>query len=109
MPNRTYHFHSGRNGAALAIRVKPRAKNNKIDKFLNDGTIKINLTAPPVNGKANEALLKFLSEVLKVPIRNLEIVAGSRGRDKLISITGMDPFSVQKRIMEIINNESSME
>jgi uncharacterized protein (TIGR00251 family) len=90
MSDKSYRLHDGKKGAALAIRVTPRASHNEIVEILADGTIKIRLTAPPVEGKANQALIEFLSGVLGVPSARIEIVAGSTGRDKLVSVLDMD-------------------
>jgi len=92
-------MHDGQKGAALAIRVTPRARHNEVVEILNDGSVKIRLTAPPVEGKANQALVEFLAEVLDVPRSNIEIVAGHSGRDKLVSILGVDAAYVQGRIL----------
>ena len=100
MGSRSYHLHDGRKGAALAIRVTPRASKNEIVDILSDGTVKVHLTAPPVEGKANAELLKFLSKVLDVPIGQLEVVAGASGRDKLISVIDMDADTLHKKIVE---------
>lgn len=99
MNSRRFHFHSGKTGAALAVRVTPKASRNKILGVLEDGTVKISLTAPPVDGKANEALVKFLADVLDVPKSNIDIVAGATGRDKLVSIVGLDASAVNDRIL----------
>ena len=87
----------------MALRVKPRARKNEIVEVLGDGIIKVHLTAPPVEGKANEALLKYLAEILDVPIACLDIVAGAGGRNKLISVTNMDAAILQKKIMERVS------
>ncbi len=99
MDSHKYHLHDGKKGAALAIRVTPRASHNEIVEILSDGTVKIRLTAPPVEGKANEALIDFLSDVLDVPPSRIEIVAGATGRDKLVSIVDMDAETVHSRIL----------
>jgi uncharacterized protein len=103
MTPREFHLHDGKKGAALALRVTPRASKNEIVEVLSDGTVKIHLTAPPVEGKANEALLKFLSDILDVPVSCLDIVAGAGGRDKLISVTDMDASVLHKKIVEHIS------
>jgi uncharacterized protein len=103
MARRDYHLHDGKRGAALALRVTPRASKNEIVEVLSDGTVKVHLTAPPVEGKANEALLKFLSEILEIPVSHLDIVAGAGGRDKLISVTDMDASVLHKKIIEHIS------
>lgn len=90
----------GRGGAALAIRVTPRASRNEIVEVLPDHTIKIRLTAPPVDGKANEALIEFLSKVLSVPKTRIDIVAGQTGRDKLVTIMDMDSSEAQELILK---------
>lgn len=99
MSSRKFHLHNGKKGAALAIRVTPRARRNEIVGILNDGTIKIRLTSPPVEGKANNALVDFLADVLDVPRSRIDIVAGETGRDKLVSILGLDAQTVQERIL----------
>jgi uncharacterized protein len=102
MAPRKYQLHDGKKGAALAIRVTPRASRNEIVEVLADGTIKIRLIAPPVEGKANEALVDFLAQVLKVPKTAIEIVAGTTGRDKLVSILDLDAETVHARIIQNI-------
>ncbi len=97
---RQFRFHNGRQGAALAIRVTPRASRNEIAEVLSDGTIRVRLTAPPVEGQANRALIKFLSKVLDVPASHIEIVAGENGRDKLVSIVDMDTETAHRKIVE---------
>jgi uncharacterized protein len=103
MAPRNFRMHDGKRGAALALRITPRASKNEIVEILSDGTVKVHLTAPPVDGKANEALLKFLAEVLDVPLSHLDIVAGMGGRDKLISVTDMDADILHKKIVEHIS------
>jgi uncharacterized protein len=102
MGSRRYHLHDGKKGAALAIRVTPRASHNEIVEILSDGTVRIRLTAPPVEGKANEALVEFLSNILDVAPSRIEIVAGMTGRDKLVSILDLDAESVHARILQNI-------
>ena len=98
MDERNFRLHSGKKGAALAVRVTPRASRNEIAEILADGTIKIRLTAPPVDGKANEALIRFLAEVLEVPRGKIEILAGASGHDKLVSVLDLDAETAHQRI-----------
>jgi uncharacterized protein (TIGR00251 family) len=90
----------GKHGTALAIRVTPRARRDEIVEVLPDQTIKVRLTAPPVEGKANEALMDFLSKVLSVSRSRIEIVAGEKGRDKLVSVLDLDSQEAQARILK---------
>jgi len=100
MESRSFLLHDGKQGAALAVRVTPRASKNEIVDILSDGTVKVHITAPPVEGQANTALLKFLAKVLDVPLRKLEVVAGASGRDKLISVIDMDAVTLHKKILD---------
>jgi uncharacterized protein len=102
MESRSFRMHDGKKGAALAVRVTPRASKNEIVEILSDGTVKVHLTAPPVEGKANVALLKFLANVLDIPMKQLEVVAGATGRDKLISVIDMDADTLHKKIVNHI-------
>ena len=99
---RKYQLHNGKKGTALAIRVTPRSRKNEVVEILSDGTIKIRLTAPPVEGKANAALIDFLSKILDVPSSNIEIVAGNSGHDKLVSILDIDANFVQAKILRYL-------
>ncbi len=97
---RKFELHDGKTGAAITVRITPRTSKNEIFAILDDGTVKIRLTAPPIDGRANEALIKFLSEVLELPSYQIEIVGGQTGHDKLISIIGMTSESVQQKILQ---------
>ena len=99
MPERKYHLHDGRKGAAIAVRVTPRANRNKITELQSDGTIKVHIAAAPVDDAANRELVKFMSEVLGVPKSRIDIVAGASGRDKLLAVLDMDAEMVQRRIL----------
>jgi uncharacterized protein YggU (UPF0235/DUF167 family) len=99
MSNRTFHLHDGKRGAALAVRVTPRATANKVTELMNDGTVKVHLAAAPVDDEINTELLKFLADVLGVSKSRLDIVAGLLGRDKLISVIDMDAESAHNRIL----------
>lgn len=99
MSARRFNFHHGERGAALTIRVTPRASKNEISGIQSDGTVKIRLTSPPVDGKANEALVEFLSDVLGVPKSKIEIIGGLTGRDKLVSVLDLDAEEVQTRLL----------
>jgi uncharacterized protein (TIGR00251 family) len=102
MTQKNYRLHSGEKGSAIAVRVIPRARKNEIVELLSDGTVRIRLTAPPAEGKANDVLTVFLADVLGIPKSKIEIVAGLRGRDKLVSVIDMDADSVHQKILEHI-------
>ena len=68
----------------VTIRVVPRAKQNKV--VAEAGRLKVYLTAPPVEGKANELLIEVLAEHLGVKKKQLRLVRGEKGRDKLVEV-----------------------
>ena len=102
MAPRKYRLHDGQRGVALAVRVTPRASRNEITEILEDGTVKIRITASPVDNEANRQLVKFLAEVLGVSASRIEIVAGQTGRDKLISVVDVGADEVQNRLLAYI-------
>ncbi len=71
----------------IRIKVTPRSSKNEIVGELPDGTFKIKLKAPPVDGEANVELIKFLSKEWKIPKSNIKILKGQTSRNKLIEIT----------------------
>jgi len=97
---REFNLHSGKGGAAITVRVTPRSSRNEVSEILADGTVKIRLTAAPVDGKANENLIEFLAKVLDINKSSIEIVAGMTGREKLVTILGLSPEDVQTRILK---------
>jgi uncharacterized protein len=70
----------------LDIYVQPGAKKNEI-VGLHNGALKIKIKAPPEDGRANEELIKFLSEVLGIPQRQISLISGLKNRNKKISIS----------------------
>ena len=100
MSEQEFHLHDGKSGAALAIRITPRARRNEIVEVMRDGTVRIRLTAPHTDEKANNALINYLAEVLDVPRERIEIVAGETGRDKLVSIIDMNTEKVHEIIIQ---------
>ena len=83
-----------RNGdvLTLTLHVQPGAKRTEV-AGLHGEAMKIRLAAPPVEGRANEALLKFIAESFGVPLRQVELRQGGQSRHKVVAITGsnMEP------------------
>ena len=79
----------------LSIKVVPRSGKNQIDGKEGD-EVKIRLNAPPVDGKANQALVKFLAASLRVSQRQVEIVAGISSRHKIVRITGVTAEQIEE-------------
>lgn len=102
MRDRNFNLQSGKGGAAISVRVTPRSPKNEITEVLENGTIKIRLNAPPVDGKANQALIEFLAKTLEIKVAQIDIIAGQTSKDKLLTITGLRPEDVQQKIMSQI-------
>jgi len=84
-------------GVTFSIRVQPRARKNAIVGELGDA-LKLALTAPPVEGRANEACIEFLAEFLKVPRSSITIAAGETSRNKVIRVAGMSANELRRRL-----------
>ena len=75
--------------ATFAVRVHPRAKKNGITGELGDA-LKLSLTTPPIEGRANEACIEFFAKLLKVPRSSVTIASGQSSRNKVIRVTGVN-------------------
>ncbi len=80
----------------ISVRVIPRSSRNTIE--WEDGALKVRLTAPPVDGAANEALLTLLAQHLGLAKREVHIVHGATGRHKTVEITGMTAEEIEQKI-----------
>ena len=69
----------------LSIRVKPNGRKNEV-RQLEPGKLLVTVTAPPVEGKANEKVIELLAEYFDVPKRAITILHGAKGKDKLVEI-----------------------
>ncbi len=85
------------NGATFAVKIHPRAKRNAVAGAVGDA-LKISLTAPPVEGRANEACVEFLAKLLKVPRSSITIAAGEASRNKVIRVAGLSAAEVRARL-----------
>jgi uncharacterized protein (TIGR00251 family) len=83
--------------ATFAVRVLPRSAREEV-AGLSEGAVRVRLTAPAVENRANEALVRFLSRVLDVPRRQVELLAGARGRRKVVRIHGLSREEIFRRL-----------
>jgi uncharacterized protein (TIGR00251 family) len=90
----------------LSTRIQPRASKNEITRMENGG-LKIRLTAPPVDGAANEALVRFLADTLSVSRSQVEIVSGQTSRDKIVRISGVGKADAE-RLLNIKEKRSNI-
>jgi len=86
-------------GASFAIKLHPRARKNPITGEVGEA-LKVSLTAPPVDGKANEACIDFFAKLLKVPRSSVTIASGLASRNKLIRVAGLTAQQVRDRLGE---------
>lgn len=84
-----------KNQLILNIYLQPGAKKTEICGIY-DGHIKIKINSPPVDGKANEALVQFLSGFLDIPKSSIEIIVGHKSRIKKIKIIGNEEYVLSK-------------
>jgi len=84
-------------GVTFAVKVHPRAKKNAITGKVGDA-LKLALTAPPVDGKANQACIDFFAKLLNVPCSSVTIAAGQSSRNKVIRVAGLSVEEVRKRL-----------
>lgn len=71
----------------LVLHVQPGAKRTEVSG-LHGEALKIRLAAPPVEGRANEALLRFIADTFGVPLREVELLRGGQSRHKMVKVTG---------------------
>lgn len=89
----------------LKVRVTPRMARSEISGILEDGTVKVKITAPPVEGKANECLTRFFADLLGVKTSSITVLSGKTGRTKLISITGLGEEQVHGVIKNAMDKD----
>jgi uncharacterized protein (TIGR00251 family) len=92
-------IHDTPQGATFSVKVHPRAKKNGITGEVGEA-LKLALTAPPVEGKANEACIRFLSELLDVPRSSITIAAGETSRLKVIRVHGLTAAQIEQRLRQ---------
>jgi uncharacterized protein len=79
-------IHDTAQGATFAVKVHPRAKKNAITGEVGDA-LKLSLTSPPVDGRANEACIEFFAKLLKVSRTSVTIAAGESSRNKIVRVS----------------------
>ena len=81
----------------LHVKVQPRASRNEIGQVLG-GELKIKIAAPPVDSAANDALIKFLAEIVGCPRGAVQLVRGATSRHKVVAIRGVSAGIVQQKL-----------
>jgi len=84
-------------GVSFSVRVTPRARRNEIAGVVGD-VLKVNLKAPPVEGKANAALVELLARWLGVKRSQIEIIAGAASRNKIVRVAGLTRERIERKL-----------
>jgi uncharacterized protein (TIGR00251 family) len=90
-------IHDSPAGATFAVKVQPRAKKNGITGELGEA-LKLALTAPPLDGRANQACIEFFANLLDVPRSSVTIASGETSRRKIIKVAALSAEEVRRRI-----------
>jgi uncharacterized protein (TIGR00251 family) len=90
-------IHETADGVIFLVKVHPRAKKNAVTGELGDA-LKVSLTTPPVEGRANEACIEFFAKLLKVPRSSVTIASGQTSRNKVIRIAGVTAQQVREQL-----------
>ena len=90
-------IHERQDAVTFASKVHPRAKKDAITGELGDA-LKLSLTAPPIEGRANQACIGFFAKLLKVPRSSVTIASGAGGRNKVIRVAGVSAEYVRERL-----------
>jgi uncharacterized protein (TIGR00251 family) len=90
-------LHESGDGVAFAVKVHPRAKKNAITGEIGDA-LKLSLTTPPVEGRANQACIEFFAKLLKVSRSSVTIASGQTSRNKVIRVSGLTAQQVRERL-----------
>lgn len=97
-----------REGATFAVRVSPRASRTAIAGTMGEGAdavVKIALAAPPVDGRANEALIAYLADLFDVARSAVEIVAGEQSRKKIVRVRGRSAAQVEDALLRVLTDK----
>ena len=90
-------LHESNGGVSFAVKVHPRAKKNAITGELGDA-LKVSVTTPPIDGRANEACVELFAKLLKVPRSSVTIAAGQTSRNKIVRVVGVSGEYVRDRL-----------
>ena len=89
--------HESAKGITFAVKVHPRARKNAITGIVGNA-LKLALTAPPVEGRANQAVIEFFAELFAIPRSSVTIASGDTSRNKIVRISGLGRAAVEERL-----------
>lgn len=89
-------------GIRFSLKVIPKSSKNEVS-VMEDGTVRIKINAPPVDGKANQACIKYFSDFFEVPRGSIRIIAGEKSRVKVVEVCGQSD-ALERALLKILNN-----
>ncbi len=87
----------------IRLHVQPKASKTRITG-IHDGCLKLAIAAPPVDGRANQEVVKFLADLLAVPSRDITLKSGAMGRRKQVVIAGLAGVAARQKIETILED-----
>jgi uncharacterized protein (TIGR00251 family) len=88
------------NGVSIAVRVQPRAKRNAVVGVVGEA-LKVQVTAPPEDGRANDAVLELIADWLGAKRRQIEIISGATNRNKMIRVIGVSRALLEEKLARL--------
>ncbi len=101
-----FAIHDTTDGVSFAVKVHPRARKNAVTGKLGDA-IKISITSPPLDGKANDACIGLLADSLDLPRSSVTIASGHNSRNKVIRVNGISAQELRQRLAAAMPTLSS--
>ena len=90
-------LHETAKGITFAVRIHPRARKNAITGVVGDA-LKLALTAPPIEGRANQAVIEFFADLFAIPRSSVTIASGETSRNKIVRITGLRRTAAEQKL-----------
>ena len=90
-------LHESARGIAFAVKVHPRARKNALTGTVG-GALKLALIAPPVEGRANRAVIEFFADLFEIPRSSVTIASGETSRNKVVRVAGLSRQAVEQRL-----------
>lgn len=89
----------------LEVRAHPGARSDGVRGWLADGTLKVDVTAPPAEGRANRAVEALLASLLGIPRGGVTVVSGLSSRRKLVEVQGLDDGEIRRRMESALGRD----
>jgi uncharacterized protein len=89
-------------GVLLGVRVSPGAKRTRVLSAYG-GRLKVQLGAPPQDGRANECLLEAVAEWLQVPVAHVTLKSGYKSRDKVVAVRNLDAATIKEKLQKLLD------